>query len=570
MECLKNSLSAAVSVAAVSAISAVSAFAGPITTVPWNGHPGAASFTFDDGLHSQTNNLTFLDNMPDVSVTFFVCTNTMNFASNSQPHLNYAKKGHEIGNHTMNHKNLTQESNPSSEVSGAATKLRGMGLEATSLATPYCAQNATVKNAINQEHFINRGCGGSGLTGWDNEPDWMQIDSHYWQTSSNVSAFKSSADQAASGSKWHVQLNHGVGGDWDAISAADIKTLIEYAVSKNLWVASFSTVGAYLRAHFTIDKATATNTSNGFKVTWTSPHAHMPKSVPLRVKIQGAQGQTVSQKGKEVKPNSDGTYTIEFMALELEVSGEPIEVKPFKGAIEVPGTLEAENYDTYAYSDADGKSDETGYRSDDAGIVKAGNGYALGYTTTDDYFEYTLDVKAAGKYKVVINGATGNSTASSVTVSVGEKKVQTEIPSKGDWETYSEVEAGELELAAGKQTLRLTINTDYINVDWIKFVDASAVQSSSSVAESSGSVVPESSSSGSTDIVRNIAFETGSRMLRCQVFDMNGQLVKSANVVAGSAGEAWNGMKAGLHDGMYVLRYGVAGTGEMRTVQVKK
>ena len=570
MECLKSSLSAAVSFAAVSAISVASAFAGPITTVPWNGHPGAASFTFDDGLHSQTNNLTFLDNMPDVSVTFFVCTNTMGFGSNSQPHMNYAKKGHEIGNHTMNHKNLTQESNPSSEVSGAAQKLRGMGLEATSLATPYCAQNQTVKNAINQEHFINRSCGGDGLTSWNSEPDWMAVGSHYWDSKATVSAFKSSSDQAASGSKWHVQLNHGVGGDWDVISAADIKTLIEYAVSKNLWVASFSTVGAYLRAHFTIDKATATNTSNGFKVTWTSPHAHMPKSVPLRVKIQGAQGQTVSQKGKEVKPNSDGTYTIEFMALELEVSGEPIEVKPFKGAIEIPGTLEAENYDTYAYSDADGKSDETGYRSDDAGIVKAGDGYALGYTNVDDYFEYTLDVKTAGKYKVIINGATGNSTASSVTVSVGDKKVQTEIPSMGNWDTYSEVEAGELELAAGKQTLRLTINTDYVNVDWIKFVDASAPQSSSSVAESSGSVEPESSSSGPTFIPQNLTFEKGATMVHCQVFDMNGQLVKSANVMAGSAGEAWNNVKAGLVNGTYVLRYGAVGTSGMRTIQVKK
>ena len=555
MECLKISLGAAVSFAAVSAISA---FAGPITTVPWNGHPGAASFTFDDGLHSQTTNLTFLDNMPDVSVTFFVCTNTMNFASNSQPHLNYAKKGHEIGNHTMNHKNLTQEGNPGSEVSGAAQKLRGMGLEVTSLATPYCAQNATVKNAINQEHFINRGCGGSGLIGWDNEPDWMQIDSHYWQGGkSTVNDFKGSSDQAASGSKWHVQLNHGVGADWDVISAADIKTLIEYAVQKNLWVASFSTVGAYLRAHFTIDKATATNTSTGFTVKWTSPHAHMPKSVPLRVKIQGAQGKTVSQKGKEVKPNSDGTYTIEFMALELEVSGEPIEVKPFKGAIEVPGTVEAENYDTYAYSDADGKSDETGYRSDDAGIVKAGDGYALGYTTTDDYFEYTLDVKAAGKYKVVINGATGNSTASSVTVSVGDKKVQTEIPSQGDWNTYSEVEAGELELAAGKQTLRLTINTDYVNVDWIKFVNATA-------AESSSSETPESSSSSTTGLLQNVVFAAGPAMVRCQVFDMNGKLIKSANVMAASTSEAWNSMKAGFRDGAYMMRVGDRGVFQVR------
>ena len=552
MECLKISLGAVVSLAAISA------FAGPITTVPWNGHPGAATFTFDDGLHSQTTNLTFLDNMPDVSVTFFVCTNTMDFSTNSQPHLNYAKKGHEIGNHTMNHKDLTKEGNPGSEISGAAQKLRSMGLEATSLATPYCAQNATVKNAINQEHFISRGCGGGGLTGWDTEPDWMQIDSHYWQgNGSTVNGFKGSLDQAASGSKWHVQLNHGVAANWDIISAADIKTLIEYAVSKNLWVASFSTVGAYLRAHFTIDKATATNTSTGFTVKWTSPHAHMPKSVPLRVKIQGAQGKTVSQKGKVVQPNSDGTYTIEFMALELEVSGEPIEVKPFKGAIEIPGTLEAENYDTYAYSDADGKSDETGYRSDDAGIVKAGDGYALGYTTADDYFEYTLDVKAAGKYKVIINGATGNSTASTVTVSVGDKKVQTEIPSKGDWNTYSEVEAGELELAAGKQTLRLTINTDYVNVDWIKFVSATATESSSSET-------PESSSSSTTGLLQNVVFAAGPAMVRCQVFDMNGKLIKSANVMAASTSEAWNSMKASLRDGTYMMRVGDRGVFQVR------
>ena len=552
MECLKISLGAAVSLAAIAT------FAGPITTVPWNGHPGAASFTFDDGLHSQTTNLTFLDNMPDVSVTFFVCTNTMDFSTNSQPHLNYAKKGHEIGNHTMNHKDLTKEGNPGSEISGAAQKLRSMGLEATSLATPYCAQNATVKNAINQEHFISRGCGGGGLTSWDTEPDWMQIDSHYWQgNGSTVNGFKGSLDQAASGSKWHVQLNHGVAANWDIISAADIKTLIEYAVQKNLWVASFSTVGAYLRAHFTIDKATSTNTSTGFTVKWTSPHAHMPKSVPLRVKIQGAQGKTVSQKGKEVKPNSDGTYTIEFMALELEVSGEPIEVKPFEGAIEIPGTVEAENYDTYAYSDADGKSDETGYRSDDAGIVKAGDGYALGYTTADDYFEYTLDVKAAGKYKVVINGATGNSTASSVTVSVGDKKVQTEIPSQGDWNTYSEVEAGELELAAGKQTLRLTINTDYVNVDWIKFVSATATESSSSET-------PESSSSSTTGLLQNVVFAAGPAMVRCQVFDMNGKLIKSANVMAGSTSEAWNSMKAGLRDGAYMMRVGDRGVFQVR------
>jgi peptidoglycan/xylan/chitin deacetylase (PgdA/CDA1 family) len=435
MECLKLSFAAL-------ALAAVSAFAGPITTVPWNGHPGAATFTFDDGLHSQTNNLTFLDNMPDVTVTFFVCTNTMGFGSNTQPHLNYAKKGHEIGNHTATHKNLTQNADLNSEISGAASKLRGMGLEATSLATPYCAQNQTVKNAINKEHFISRGCGGSGLTGWDTEPDWMQIDSHYWQQNgSTVSAFKSSADQAASQSKWHVQLNHGVGADWDVISAADIKTLIEYAVSKKLWVASFSTVGAYLRAHFTIDKAAATNTANGFTVKWTSPHAHMPKSVPLRVKIQGAQGKTVSQKGKEVKPNSDSTYTIEFMALELEVSGEALSSSSSK------------------------------------------------------------QVK---------------SSSSSVVSSSSSKLAE-----------------------------------------------------SSSSAPSSSSM-QSSSSSETNGIAPRIAFESGAVMVHCQVFDLNGQLMMSKNVMAGSASEAWNNVKAGLMNGVYFMRYGKIDGRNTQIIQVRK
>jgi len=134
--------------------------------------------------------------------------------------------------------------------------------------------------------------------------------------------------------------------------------------------------------------------------------------------------------------------------------------------------------------------------------------------------------------------------------------VQAEIPSQGSWDTYSEVEAGELELAAGKQTLRLTINTDYINVDWIKFESESAPQSSSSVE-------PESSSS-TTAIAQNLAFEKGATLLRCQVFDMNGKLIKSANVMAASTSEAWNSVKAGLMNGVYMMRVGDHGIFKVR------
>jgi hypothetical protein len=48
-------------------------------------------------------------------------------------------------------------------------------------------------------------------------------------------------------------------------------------------------------------------------------------------------------------------------------------------------------------------------------------------------------------------------------------------------------------------------------------------------------------------------------MVRCQVFDLNGQLVKFANVMAGSVSEAWNLVKTGLRKGAYIMRYGEAG-----------
>jgi hypothetical protein len=88
----------------------------------------------------------------------------------------------------------------------------------------------------------------------------------------------------------------------------------------------------------------------------------------------------------------------------------------------------------------------------------------------------------------------------------------------------------------------LTINTDYINVDWIKFVG----------------------DEGTTGLLQNVVFAAGPAMVRCQVFDMNGKLIKSASVMAASTSEAWNSMKAGLRDGAYMMRVGDRGVFQVR------
>ncbi|PWJ69028.1 MULTISPECIES: polysaccharide deacetylase family protein [unclassified Fibrobacter] len=567
---MKKSASRFSAMLALAAAYSFSAWAGPITTVPWNGHDGAVSFTFDDGYNQLGAIGNYLNSNPDVKVTFFI-TGAMGAGSgNMSDYLNMAKNGHEIGNHSKSHKDMTGGVDLTAETSGWKSSLLQKGApEVYTFATPFCASNNNVANAISKDHIANRNCAGAKYYGWSSEPEWMNISSNcYTQGGSSTGNAKNNMGSAKSQKAWTVQLNHGVGvNDTYGIATNDMTSIMDEAKKQGLWIAPFGVVAAYYRAHFAIDKATATTTSDGFKVTWTSPHSAMPKSVPLRVNIQNVAGRAVSQKGRVIAPNSDGTYTIDFMAMELNVTGEPPEVKPFKGAIEIPGTIEGENYDTYAYEHANSGSDTTGYRSDDAGIVKAGTGYALGYTTVDDYFEYTLDVKTAGKYKVSVNGATGNAADGSVTVSVGTQKVKVAVVAQGDWNTYSEVDGdAELDLATGKQTLRLTIDNDNLNVDWIKLTSAAVASESSSSSEL---VTPaESSSSGTDAIATGFRLNVGAGMVKCSVFDMNGNLVKSANVAAGSVGEIWSNVNVGLREGAYVLRYGTEKS--VQSIRVRK
>ena len=81
-----------------------SSAAAPIETVPWNGHVGAVSFTFDDALENQVQNLTpILEELQDVHVTFFVTSMGNGIQKNAADFANLAKAGHEIGNHTDTH-----------------------------------------------------------------------------------------------------------------------------------------------------------------------------------------------------------------------------------------------------------------------------------------------------------------------------------------------------------------------------------------------------------------------------------------------------------------------------------
>ena len=157
--------------------------------------------------------------------------------------------------------------------------------------------------------------------------------------------------------------------------------------------------------------------------------------------------------------------------------------KPFK-TIELPGTLEVEDFDMGGEGVSFHDSDETNsgtsaYRSDGEGVdlVGVSGGYALGYTNTNEWLEYTVNVKQAGRYRfeaVVSSGVDNSSFSLSLNTGNGLQDLTgtISVPSAGqnDWNTYSTVEGNLLlPLSVGKQIIRLNITGSSCNIDKIKF-----------------------------------------------------------------------------------------------------
>lgn len=194
----------------------------------------------------------------------------------------------------------------------------------------------------------------------------------------------------------------------------------------------------------------------------------------------------------EYTPTATGRYDLKAVVVatdstEYERLGGFSAYKPrstYKGEIAIPGTLQAENFDSgadgIAFHDTDTKDEGgAGYRKDNEGvdIVTGNGGYAIGYTASGEWLEYTVNVAEAGIYSfdaTVSSGVTnsGISLALSTENGLVELTKSLTIPSAGsnNWDTYSTI-YGRLAvpLEAGKQIIRLNITGSSCNVDKIVF-----------------------------------------------------------------------------------------------------
>lgn len=298
----------------------------PVRTLAWNGHQGAVTFTFDDACRSQVTHVLPEMDSRGILATFNV-SNNADFIANQSQWIAAAQKGNEITNHTSDHVDLSKLSDSASvanQVIDQAKVLRNMdpSMESVTLAYPYCNTNAMVDRITNREAIIGRTCGGTALFSWPNQPsNWMRMTSHIVSDDLSYTNALKGLDDAKSNNSWFVTLNHGVGGDWLSVSTEKVADMFDRAITNDLWIDTYQRVASYWRASFTMDTVQAVSTSAGWTMKWTSPHARMPKQVLLRIELDKtffAEPVRVFQKGKEISPEVDGTYNVEFMDLELE------------------------------------------------------------------------------------------------------------------------------------------------------------------------------------------------------------------------------------------------------------
>lgn len=202
---------------------------------------------------------------------------------------------------------------------------------------------------------------------------------------------------------------------------------------------------------------------------------------------------TASPYTTDFVPTVKGSYAITAVAWSGGYENETTTAKtikvnglrePFADVVELPGIIEAENFDKggegIAFHDKDDVDEgDAKYRTDNEGvdIVKGNGGSALGYTAVDEWYEYTVNVAKAGKFTCVATvsaGGTGSKfTIIRKTTSGSSTTLWTvDVPQTGnsDWGTYKEVELTTAKsFPAGMQYIRIKITGANCNIDKLEF-----------------------------------------------------------------------------------------------------
>ena len=171
----------------------------------------------------------------------------------------------------------------------------------------------------------------------------------------------------------------------------------------------------------------------------------------------------------------------------ISEDGTPVSGK----AIEIPGKIEAENYDIggsrVSFYDKSSANEGGFYRKDAVDIVAldsndTSKGYAIGFTNDGEWLEYTVNFTKSTEYTVEMQMATASEKAG-VQLFIDNKAITDSIiATQGeDWSTYQTSTAKTAKIDAGEHILKLQIVGNYVNIDWLRFCEGDKCEESTSI-----------------------------------------------------------------------------------------
>ena len=269
---------------------------------------------------------------------------------------------------------------------------------------------------------------------------------------------------------------------------------------------------------------------------------------------------------------------------------EPIPRKTFKGsAFEIPGKIEAEDFDisgqgetdgvsnvSYKESDTENHGDVKDYRKDTTGVdlYKKATGIIVGYNNEGDWLEYTVNVKEAGDYTMFAAVAAAGST-SSFQMSLDGKtltdviNVPAATQGEENYDDYNKVSAN-VSLTAGTHILRMTVIGAWFDIDYFTFVKGKDATDPEPIAKEEPGEEPGTEPGNDNPTVIGQDFNYDPNALQDYfVFDMHGGNlgILSAYGFDGAA-EILRSSSDVKSSGVYLLRNRF--TGEMQKVRVIK
>ncbi len=206
---------------------------------------------------------------------------------------------------------------------------------------------------------------------------------------------------------------------------------------------------------------------------------------------------------------------------------------PFRTTASLPGTLQVENFDIgaegEAFHDSDSRNEgNTSYRTNGGGVDVIGlsSGYGIGYTSTGEWLEYTVNVKEEGYYDFDAYIATINSGSAFSLALNTDKGLQTltermGVAPTGNWSTYK-ANHGRLmlPLQAGQQVIRLKIDEGGFDIDRIVFKrvdlnnDIAINVTAADNPASAGTTTTLSATVTAADEIKNVKFYVDNILLK--------------------------------------------------------